>query len=178
MTDPQRGGPVEVTLGQHTIPVYAQRHAYLINRVGRFIRDLQQSAGDTGSDDLLPYIQARSYELLCALMPNLEKRLPEYEYRGYSSREAMDAGDYDPEQDQSPTLPEIRRALTEASTVNGFDVLLHLRALVDPQLVKGWVSAQVAEAILQTSPSSPSANGASDSTTSTPKPPTSMPNTD
>ena len=29
--------PVEVTLGEHTVPVYAQRHAYLINRLGRFI---------------------------------------------------------------------------------------------------------------------------------------------
>ena len=32
--------------------------------------------------------------------------------------------------------------------VNGFDVLLHLKALVDPQLVRGWLTAQLAEAIL------------------------------
>ena len=29
--------PSEVTLGEHTVPVYAQRHAYLINRLGRFL---------------------------------------------------------------------------------------------------------------------------------------------
>ena len=90
----------------------------------------------------------------------------------------MDAGDYDPEADRSPTMPEIRGALTEASTVNGFDVLLHLKALVDPQLVRGWMTAQLAEAILENSPSSPSANGTSDSTSSTTTAPTSTANED
>ena len=170
--------PVEVTLGEHTIPVYAQRHAYLINRFGRFIRELQDSAGDIDGDELLAYAQGRSYELLCALMPNLEKRLPEYEFRGYASREAMDAGEYDEQADRSPTLPEIRHALTQASTVNGFDVFVHLRSLIDPKLVRGWLSAQVAEAILQTSPSSPSANGASGSTSSGTTAPTSTENVD
>jgi len=172
------GTPVEVTLGDHTIPVYAQRHAYLLNRLGRFISDLQASAGDVEGDVLLAFLQARSYELLCALMPNLDKRLPEYEYRGYGSREAMEAGDYDEHVDKSPTLPEIRHALEVASTVNGFDVLVHLKALIDPKLVRGWLSAQVAEAILASSPSSPSANGGSASTSSGTTPPTSTASTD
>jgi hypothetical protein len=170
--------PVEVTLGQHTVPVYAQRHAYLTNRLGRFLSELQDTAGDLQADQLLAYVQERSYELLCALLPGLEKRIPEYEYRGFGSREAMDNGDYDEQADRSPTLPEIRHALTEASRVNGFDVLLHLKALVDPQLVRSWLSAQVAEAILQNSPSSPSANGVSASTSSTTPPPTQTPNAD
>lgn len=165
--------PVEVTLGEHTIPVYAQRHAYLINRLGRFMHELQDSAGGIEAGNLLAYAQERSYELLCALMPNLDKRLPEYEFRGYASRDAMTAGDYDEQMDRSPTLPEIRHALTTASEINGFDVLLHLKALIDPKLVQSWVSAQVAEAILVSSPSSPSANGGSDSTSSGTRPPTS-----
>jgi hypothetical protein len=168
--------PVEVTLGEHTVPVYAQRHAYLINRLTRFMTDLQTSAGDLEADRLATYVQERSYELLCALMPGLEKRVPEYEYRGYGSREAMDTGDYDPEADRSPTVPEIRTALTEASRINGFDVLLHLKALVDPQLVRAWVSAQIAEQISPSSPSSPSANGGSGSTSSTTSAPTPTPN--
>ena len=45
--------PTEVTLGEHTVPVYAQRHAYLINRLGRFISDLQEQAGDQEADQLL-----------------------------------------------------------------------------------------------------------------------------
>ena len=94
---------------------------------------------------MLAWLQGRSYELLCALIPVLEKRVPEYEFRGYGSREAMDTGDYDPEQDRSPTMPEIRGALTEASRVNGFDVFVHLKALVDPKLARRWVTAQLAE---------------------------------
>jgi hypothetical protein len=170
--------PKEITLGEHTLPVYAQRHAYLINRLGRFMRELQENAGDLDADDLLGFLQARSYELLCALVPSLERRVPEYEYRGYSSREAMEAGEYDPEADQSPTLPEIREALTQASVVNGFDIFLHLKALVDPTLARSWLSAQLAEAILQNSPNSPSANGDSASMSSTTTAPTSTPNED
>jgi hypothetical protein len=162
---------VEVTLGEHTLPVYAQRHAYLLNRVGRFMRDLQETAGDLEGDDVAGYVQRHAYDLLCALMPGFEKRMPEYEFRGYRSREAMDAGDYDEEADRSPTLPEIRTALTRASEVNGFDVLIHLKSLIDPKLVRGWLSAQLAEQILQNSPSSPSANGTLDSTSSGTNPP-------
>lgn len=171
-------GTVEVTLGEHTVPVYAQRHAYLINRLAGFMAELQDSAGNIDASEALDYVQQHSYQLLCALMPNLDKRLPEYEYCGYASREAMDAGDYDEQADRSPTLPEIRTALTEASRVNGFDVLIHLKALVDPKLVKSWLTAQLAEAMSQTSPSSLSANGGSASTSSTTKPPTSTPNAD
>jgi hypothetical protein len=170
--------PVEVTLGEHTIPVYAQRHAYLINRLGKFLSEIQDNIGDTDSDDLLSFIQGRSYELLCAMMPNLGKRMPEYEYLGYASREAMEANDYEEEADRSPTLPEIRNALTVASTVNGFDVFVHLKALVDPKLVRGWISAQLAEAILGNSLNSPSENGDSALTSSTTTPPTSIPSED
>lgn len=171
-------GPVEITLGEHTIPVYAQRHAYLINRLGRVLADLQETAGNIETADVLAYVQAHAYELLCALMPNLDKRLPEYEFRGYGSREAMDAGEYDEQADRSPTLPEIREALTRASEVNGFDVFVHLKGLVDPKLLRGWVSAQLAEAISPTLPSSPSANGESASTSSMTPAPTSTENED
>jgi hypothetical protein len=85
----------------------------------------------------------------------------------------MDAGDYDEEADRSPTLPEIRTAFEVASKVNAFDVLKHIWGVFDPSLLRGIVNEQVAEAISQTSPSSPSVNGTSASTSSGTTPPTS-----
>jgi hypothetical protein len=172
-----RGTPTaEITLGDHTLPVYAQRHAYLANRLGRFIDELVQRSQDLDANGIVGALQESSYELLCALVPNMEKRIPEYEYRGFSSREAMEAGDYDEQLDKSPTLPEIRAAFTIASKVNAFDVLTHLKGIIDPSLLRGVVNAQIAEAISQNSPSSLSENGASDLTTSGTTPPASTVN--
>lgn len=165
-------GPTEVTLGEHTLPVYAQRHAYLMNRVGRFVDELVQRVGDLDTSQILGLLQESSYELLCVLVPNLEKRIPEYEFRGYGSREAMDEGIYDEEVDQSPTLPEIRTAFEVAARVNAFDVVRHIWGLFDPSLLRGIVNEQITDAISKTSPSSLSANGASGSMSSGTTPPT------
>jgi len=169
-------GPVEVTLGEHTVPVYAQRHAYLSNRLGRFVDGLLERVGDLDAADLIVAVQQSSYELLCVLIPSLEKRLPEYEFRGYSSREAMDEDIYEEEADRSPTVPEIRTALEVAARVNSFDVLKHLWGVLDPSLLRGLVNAQVADAITQNSPTSrtsPSGNGVSASMSSGTTPPAS-----
>jgi hypothetical protein len=174
-----RGTPThEVTLGEHTIPVYAQRHAYLSNRLGRFLDGFLERVGDLEPRDLVAALQSNSYELLSVLLPNLEKRVPEYEFRGYGSREAMDADDYDENLDKSPTVPEIRAAFEVASRVNGFDVLSHLWKVIDPSLLRGVINAQIAEAVSQTSPTSPSENGTSDLTSSGMTPPTSTPSED
>lgn len=163
----------EITLGEHTLPVYAQRHAYLTNRLGRFLDDLLERVGELDTGGIIAALQASSYELLCALVPNLEKRIPEYEYRGFSSREAMDEDIYEEEADKSPTVPEIRAALETAARVNSFDVFKHVMGVLDPSLLRGIVNAQVAEAISQTSQNSPSGNGGSPLTTSGTTPPTS-----
>lgn len=169
--------PPEVTLGEHTVPVYAQRHAYLQNRLGRFIDHLlDEGLDDAGS--ILDVVQQSAYELLCVLIPNLEKRVPEYEFKGYASREAYEAGDYDEETDRSPTVPEIRGAFAVAARVNAFDALRAVWQLVDPQLLRGVVTAQLAQAISPTSPTSPSANGTSASTSSGMTDPTSTPSGD
>ena len=170
--------PVEVTLGEHTVPVYAQRHAYLANRLGGFVDNVLERVGDLDASGLIEAVQQSSYELLCVLIPNLSKRIPEYEFRGFGSADAMVADDYDEEVDKSPTVPEIRTAFEVASRVNSFDVLRHLWAVVDPQLLRGMVNAQVATAISQTSPSSPYANGGSGSTSSGTTSPTSTPSGD
>jgi hypothetical protein len=167
--------PAEVTLGDHTSPVYAQRHAYLLNRLGRYVDELLESVTDLDTTGLPAALQTHAYGLLAALIPSFAKRVPEYEFKGYADRAAMDAEAYDPEADRSPTLPEIREAFAVASRVNGFDILTHLGKVLDPSLLRGVVNAQVAEAISQTSPTSPSANGTSGLTSSGTTPPTSTP---
>lgn len=170
------GAPAEVTLGEHTLPVYAQRHAYLQNRLGRFIDRLVDEGVEAGN--VLDIVQSSAYELLVVLIPNLDKRVPEWEFKGYGSREAMDAGEYDEQTDRSPTVPEIRTAFEVAAKVNSFDVLKAVWKVVDPQLLRGLVTEQIAEAISPTSPTLPSENGASTSTPSTTTGPTSTPSED
>jgi hypothetical protein len=170
--------PTEVTLGEHTLPIYAQRHAYLMNRAGRFVDEIVKRVADLDTSQILVALQESSYELLCVLIPNLEKRVPEYEFRGFGSREAMDAGDYDEEADRSPTLPEIRTAFEVASRVNAFDVVKHIWGIFDPSLLRGIVNEQITEAISKTSPSSPSVNGTSASTSSGTTPPTPLASVD
>lgn len=166
----------EVTLGEHVLPVYAQRHAYLQNRLGRFIDGLVDDGVEAGN--VLDAVQNSAYELLVVLIPNLDKRVPEWEFKGYGSREALEQGDYDEQVDKSPTVPEIRQAFEVAAKVNSFDVLKAVWKVVDPQLLRGLVTAQIAEAISPTLPISPSENGASTSTPSTTTGPTSTPNED
>jgi hypothetical protein len=93
--------PLEITLGEHTLPVYPQRHAYLSNRLGRFIDDLLQDASGTSTPAASSTaVQQSSYELLCVLVPNLEKRVPEYEF-GATHPGRRWTGDYDEQADKS-----------------------------------------------------------------------------
>jgi hypothetical protein len=164
--------PVKVQLGNHELDVYAQRHAYLANKLGKFVSALAETGSEITSDKILSFGQERVYELLCVVIPQLGKRMPEYEFLGYASKEAQTAGEYDPEQDKSPTVPEIHDALVAVGRVNRFDILKHLGKVFDPDLVRAAVNQQVAAQVLKTSPSSPSTNGDSAPTSSGTTPPT------
>jgi hypothetical protein len=170
---------VEITLGADpstgeggvTVPVYPQRHAYLTNRLGKFLNELVESGQSLAIDNLLDVAGAQAYALLTALIPNLSRRLPEWEFMGYPTRDAMEAGEYDPAADEgSPSVPEIRTAIKVASDVNGLDILMHIKGLfglVDPTLLRSIVSEQLLDLIdSTTSPSSQSATGGSASTSS------------
>jgi hypothetical protein len=192
--------PVEVTLGADpatgeggvTVPVYPQRHKYITDRLGKFISELTESSRSTPMDNLLDVASEKSYALLSALIPNLSKRLPEWAFCGFPSREAADVGEYDPALDtSSPSIPEIRNAVKVASQVNGLDILTHVKGvfgLVPPTVVQAIISEPlmlVADLITEamrsastTSLSSPSASGDSPSTSSGTTPPTSTANGD
>jgi hypothetical protein len=152
----------KIQLGQHEVPVYPQRHAYLTNRLGRFVDVLGSSwDGAGGVDDVVRLLGGSVYDVLCALIPNLGNKMPEYEFRGFGSREAMDEGVYDEREDKSPTLPEIIVAFETAARVNRFDVFKALKGLVDPKLLRAELSLKVSEALSTGSPSSPGTSGES-----------------
>jgi len=157
----------EVQLGSHTVPCYPQRHAYLTNRVGKFVDRLAGGADDLGGiSDVVGLLGDSAYDVLCALIPNLSKRMPRYEFAGYGSQDAYDAKDYDPELDKSPTFPEIVEAFETAIAVNRFDVFKALKGLVDPKMLKADVSLWISEQISGGSPSLPGTSGESQPTSS------------
>lgn len=174
--------PVEITLGADpvtgeggvTVPVYEQRHAYIINRLGRWFTGLGSSLQGMAPGDILSMAGSEAYGLVVAVIPTVEKRMSEWEFRGFASREAMEAGDYNPALDMtSPSIPEIKNAIRVGGEVVGLDVFVHLKTalgqFVDPTVLRALVSEKLMEAVdsvSMTSPSSPSETGDSPSTSS------------
>lgn len=179
---------IEITLGADpatgeggvTVPVYPQRHARLTRKLSRLVLGVVEQGQNLTVDNLLDVSQGRAWELLCILAPALPQRMSEWQFRGYASAEAMDAGDYDEDQDTtSPSIPEIRHAVVTCATVSGLDFLTHAKGIfqmVDPTLLRALVSEQlmeIADSASTISRSSLSATGDSPSTSSGTKAPTS-----
>jgi hypothetical protein len=157
----------EVILGGKSVPVYPQRHAYLSNRLGKFIDLLSGQADDLDSVQAVVGILGDSvYDLLSALIPSLSKRITKYEWAGYGSQEAYDKGEYDEREDNSPTVPEIIGAFEEAIRVNRFDVFKALGQFVDPKALRASLSLWIAEQVSTASPSLPSISDGSTQSTS------------
>lgn len=173
----------EVTLGEHSLPVPDQRIGYLENKARRFFNGLTKldvDPGDLSSGAFIAKLtREQAYEAMCLMVPKLAKRMPLYEFAGYQSQEAMDAGDYDDEADKSPTFPECVHAYEVFVRVNRFDVFKGAVAMVkdlfgkaDPKVIGQVMNLALAEGASKLSPSSPHTNGTSASTSSTTTPPT------
>lgn len=191
-----QGGVVEATLGEHTIPVYAQRWRYAVNKLGGVVGAFTASGQDITAENFAVFAGDRVYEVLCALIPGVAKRLPEWEFNGYASAEAAArsaenpaADEYDPETGREPTFEQIIGAMETAWRVNRLDVLGGLKAIVDPTMLRAQINALIAtrlddgDPVISSgtpgaSPISPSTNGTSDSTSSTASRPTSTVSTD
>lgn len=162
----QSGPAPEVRLGDVVVPVYAQRHAYLANRLGRTFQAFVESGEQLATENFLSFLGGQTYEVLSALIPALGSRMPKHVFAGFGSPEAMDAGEYDPGQDRSPSFPEMVEAFECVWRVNRFDVVGKLGSIVDPTLLRAAVRAQMAERLSTTSQSSPPMSGGSDRTSS------------
>jgi hypothetical protein len=168
----------KVTLGAHEVDVYAQRHAYLTNKLAGFFQELTAADVDaTNAADVVTLLGDRTYDLLGVVLPQYTKRCPKYEFAGYGSQEAYEHGDYVEELDKSPSFPEMVNAFEVAAQVNRFDVLKVLGKVFDANMLKTWVNSQIADAILTSSASLPAtSDGSPGSTSSGAKSPTSTEN--
>lgn len=167
--------PTEIMLGEVTVPVTPQRWAYLANRCGKTLADIFASGEGIGDvDEFLAFVGEGAYDLLAAVCPALGKRMPRYTFMGYGSQAAMDAGEYDDEQDTGPTFPQIRDAFSAVVEVNGLhDIPGLLGKAIGPsgmELARAQMLLKVSESTV--SPNSPSQSGESDSTSSTTTDPT------
>jgi hypothetical protein len=157
--------PTEITLGPVTVSVVPQRIGYLENRIGPVITGVIARGESLTTEAILPATKEAAYDLLCALIPNLDKRLPKWQFCAYGSAEAMDAGEYDEAVDESPTLPEIFDAFETALRVSG---VTRGAELLGKAGIRELAAAQLRLAIVTSveSPSLLSPNGESESTSS------------
>jgi len=167
----------EVTLGGVTVLVVPQKHAYLTHRLGPAITQALQAGEGIAPDKMLEWIGNGVYDALCALIPALGSRMSQWQFMGYGSAEAMASGTYDEAADQSPSILEIKEAITVGMAVNGIDELVKLgKSLIDPRLAKAQINSVIAEAI--DSSTSPSRTGDSPSPSTTTTAPTSTESAD
>lgn len=169
-------GIQEVTLGAHTYKVRPQKIGYLIHKLGPNLQEAL-AAEITGVDGAA-LVGVKAHDVLAVFIPDL---MPAHEFVGYASEEAMLAGAYDEEADNSPEPLQIKAAFKAASDVNGGEVFKHLKALMGPTLwekLTAFLTAKLAEegsplsTISAPSLTSQSTNGDSPSTSSTTSPPT------
>lgn len=180
-----------VRLGEHEIPVYGQRWRYCVNRLEGVVRSYISETGEVAVDpndinptNLATMLGDSTYSALCALIPALGKRMPEWEFNGYASAEAAERGEYDPDKGNEPTIPEIINAFEVAWRVSRLDTVVGgakglIERFVDPTVLRDKITLFVAQLGEDPespewlpSPTSPSTNGTSGSTSSTPSSPT------
>lgn len=164
-----------VQLGTHSVPVYPQKVGRVLNRMGWIIELL--AGADTMSaapaQILMQVGGEGAYALLSLCVPNVEKHLPEWEFRGYASKERYDAGEYDDALDNSPEIPEVLTAIETSFEVN------RLFALAEKMRGANPPTPPTAAAVSTVSATPPAPNGGSPvSTSSTTSPPTSTVNGD
>jgi hypothetical protein len=166
----------KIKLGAREYTVRPQKVGYLIHHLGP---DLQSAlTADIDVENPGEVLGVKARDVLAVFIPDL---MPGYEFVGFSSQEAMDAGEYDPDGDRSPEPLQVEHAFKVASDVNGGQVFSHLKGLIGPKLwesARAFMAAKLTEEggplskISTSSQTSPSTNGDSGSTSSTTTPPT------
>jgi hypothetical protein len=131
--------PPSVELGEHSYTIYPQRHAYLTHKLGNALADLQdaEALGAEGIEDFVSVLGTRAYGLLRVFIPAL---MPEYEFRGFATEEAMADDAYDEQYDRSPTFAQIVEAFQLGLKVNRLDLLKNLGKVVNAELMQAYVT--------------------------------------
>jgi hypothetical protein len=127
------GGSAEVVLGDYEYTIVPQRIGYLRSQFGVALQGLDTA--DLATSNVMEFLGARVYAVLKVFLPDL---MPEYEFLGYATREAMEEDAYNPEYDKSPSATQVKLALARAAEVNEIDLLKHLGKLIGPDLLQTW----------------------------------------
>jgi hypothetical protein len=154
----------EITLGGVTVPVYPQRWAYLANRAGKAVQSALARGDGLSGDSLMQFLGEGAFDVLAGLIPNLEAA-------GMTRERFMD-------EQNAPTIPEIRSAFKVACDVNEIsDLPGMLGKALGPEGTR-FARASLLEQAFTGSATSPSPNGGSPSESSTATGPTPVESTD
>ena len=135
-----------VRICDKAIPVVPQRHARLRHRLNG--QDLNKLIGREYASE--------SYRLLSILIPALPGEIPLWQWEGYGSQEAMDAGEYVEADDRSPTTDAIAEAFEKALKVNAVGRLGKLLSTIQSVQQMGESAQAMAATEGAADPSSPS----------------------
>src|SRR5262245_991879 len=166
------GGSATVVLGDYEYTVVPQRIGYLRSQFGVALQGLDTQ--DLATHNILEFLGGRVYAVLKVFIPDL---MPEHEFLGFATREAMQAEDYNPEYDHSPSATQVKLALGRSAEVNEIDLLKHLGKLIGPDLLQTWVQTMMIDSMKASLQTSVEPSGDGPTTTSGQNVPTSVGNT-
>lgn len=130
------GRKLAVTLGDHEYVMVPQRWARLRNKLPEVASGLQtEGLSDWG--ELLNMLGDRAYSLLQIFIPDL---MPTWEFNGYPTKEAEEAGEYNEEYDKSPEPGQIQDAIAAAGKLHRLDILQSLGKMVGPELIRAFLA--------------------------------------
>jgi hypothetical protein len=144
------GSPgVDVELGDYEYHVVAQRIGYLRSKFGVALSGLDTA--DLSSGNIIELLGDRVYAVLAVFIPDV---MPKYEFLGYATEEALQADEYNPDYDHSPSATQVKDALMKGAEVNEIDLLKHLGKLIGPEIMRTWAQTVMIDSMkasLQTS---------------------------
>lgn len=151
-----------VQLGQHQYEVVDQPLPYLKHELGALFETLTET--DIDASNVLDFLSGKAYELLHIFIADL---MPLWEWNGYATAHAMEAGEYDAVAARNgPTPSQIKLAITVCMKVSGLDAYKMLGKIVDPTLLRAWVTRELSAFLSNHSLSDLSAPAPTPSTTS------------
>ena len=155
------GNAADVILGSREYTVVPQRIGYLRSKLGVVLAGVLDQ--DLTGNNIMDFLGDKLYGTLKVFIPDL---MPEWEFHGYATMEAMAEDVYDEQYDDSPSPTQIKRAFQAVSEVNEIDLLRHLGKLIGPDLIRSWVAGAVADSMQASLPRSPRTSGESPGTSS------------
>lgn len=152
-------------LGPNTYEVGAQPIPIVKHALADYFARL--TASDIDVENFLEFATGKAHELLSIFIPDL---MPLYEWEGYLSADAMARGEFDPDVARrvAPDGQQVHHALVVCFKVNKLDIHKLLGKIVDPTVLREWVTRQVRDYLSRTSLSELSEPAPTPSTISSP----------